>query len=461
MSDGIHPDIAIPTEDETDSEPSGLSVDLGASHALAHPDLARSRPFNTNRWGEGDRIDALIEAFFGELRATEVARHGNERRMRQHLRVVLLDLYASFLSDPMRFVAYSRNRNQYVRPERYNRLKIAYRPLMRVIDGLIELGYIENHGGFLDRTTGIGRQSRMKATQKLIHVMRLCFGVTPQIISEIPDQELVILRDSEGKEQDYADTAETVRMRSFLRNYNEVLSRAEIGLTCGPTPTRKVGCTSFSLSDRIVRRVFNNGSFEQGGRFYGGWWQATPSAARTRITINGNPTVECDYSAQHIHILYGLEGINYFERFDVGDDSYALPGYEGVDRHILKLVLLISLNVSSRESALKAIRKDLRQNHPDVSLGDLDVGGIINAFAEKHDLIIRYLFGRMGPRIQRIDSSIAERVMAPFVHEGNCILCIHDSFIVEQRYAECLTQRMENAFLEEGNISVPSIVQKS
>ena len=27
------------------------------------------------------------------------------------------------------------------------------------------------------------------------------------------------------------------------------------------------------ISNKFVRRIFNNGTFEEGGRFYGGWWQ--------------------------------------------------------------------------------------------------------------------------------------------------------------------------------------------
>ena len=43
--------------------------------------------------------------------------------------------------------------------------------------------------------------------------------------------------------------------------------------------------------ERTVRRIFNNGSFEEGGRFYGGWWERVPSRYRPQITIDGMPTV--------------------------------------------------------------------------------------------------------------------------------------------------------------------------
>ena len=61
-----------------------------------------------------------------------------------------------------------------------------------------------------------------------------------------------------------------------------------------------------NLSKRTLRRVFGRGSFERGGRFYGGWWQNIPSAYRSVISINGKPTIEMDYSQYHPNILNNL-----------------------------------------------------------------------------------------------------------------------------------------------------------
>ena len=46
-----------------------------------------------------------------------------------------------------------------------------YRPMMRVVDGLETLGYLESHKGFQDLSTGRSRQSRMMATSKLIDLI--------------------------------------------------------------------------------------------------------------------------------------------------------------------------------------------------------------------------------------------------------------------------------------------------
>src|SRR5947207_9185465 len=75
------------------------------------------------------------------------------------------------------------------------------------------------------------------------------------------------------------------------------------------------------LSGRSLVRIFNDGSFERGGRFYGGWWQGVPQHYRMHITIDGEPTVEADYSAIHPRLLYAREGMDCCgDPYDVGLD---------------------------------------------------------------------------------------------------------------------------------------------
>jgi hypothetical protein len=66
------------------------------------------------------------------------------------------------------YIGYPRSPNEYLKETRLGQMFFGYRPMMRVIDGLEALGYLENHKGFQDRSTGKSRLSRMRATQSLI-----------------------------------------------------------------------------------------------------------------------------------------------------------------------------------------------------------------------------------------------------------------------------------------------------
>ena len=39
------------------------------------------------------------------------------------------------------------------------------------------------------------------------------------------------------------------------------------------------------IDQRYLRRIFNNGSLQQGGRFYDGWWQSIPSVSSDSISL--------------------------------------------------------------------------------------------------------------------------------------------------------------------------------
>ena len=67
----------------------------------------------------------------------------------------------------------------------------------------------------------------------------------------------------------------------------------------------KKGTVDFSK--KYVRRIFNQGSFKKGGRFYGGFWQKIPREYRKFIRINYKEVVELDYSGLHINMLYAMK----------------------------------------------------------------------------------------------------------------------------------------------------------
>ena len=50
------------------------------------------------------------------------------------------------------------------------------------------------------------------------------------------------------------------------------------------------------FSKRILTRIFSNGRFDHGGRFYRAWWHNVPKEYRKYITIDGKRTCEYDYS---------------------------------------------------------------------------------------------------------------------------------------------------------------------
>lgn len=65
-----------------------------------------------------------------------------------------------------------------------------------------------------------------------------------------------------------------------------------------------------TLAQEQLHRVFNDGSFRCGGRFYGALHQGISSELRQCIRINGSPVTELDYSGFHLTMLYHMKGLS-------------------------------------------------------------------------------------------------------------------------------------------------------
>ncbi len=101
-----------------------------------------------------------------------------------------------------------------------------------------------------------------------------------------------------------------------------------------------------------LHRVFNNSSFSYGGRFYGGEYQCIPRDCRRDILINGNTTIEADFSAYHISMIYHSNNIPVLaDPYDIYNDT--------IIRNAVKLMVNTALNASSKNGAIISFRNEL------------------------------------------------------------------------------------------------------
>ena len=187
---------------------------------------------------------------------------------------------------------------------------------MAAYDGLQALGMItETKGSYLERDTGKSDITKYKVTDKLKHMLEAIEGDPFKDIKPDLDKESILLRDRVNGRRiviDYEDNDQTHSMRKNLRNINACLARhwPDLELTDDEFAQLQVRLIKdknkapVDFSKRILTRIFSNGSFEQGGRFYRAWWHNVPSELRKHITIDGKRTCEYDYSQLNPHMIY-------------------------------------------------------------------------------------------------------------------------------------------------------------
>ena len=422
---------------------------------LKAEELNNSRPLDVWRVSEYPEAQRAIDHIYQEIADAGLVSKRFASKWRDTVRAVVLDLYVAHVSDPTMYIGYSRNHNKYSQSSRYSALFFSVGILPKVVDYLKDNGYIDHHGHRHDKKNPAkSRQSRMRATSKLIDLVQDQYNVDLSMISRHKDEEVIILRDKKKKDIEYEDTPDTIRMRDNLNKINEWLEYSIILLEVTDEELKELQGRlkrKIDFTDKRLRRIFNNGSFEQGGRFYGGWWQNIPREYRKFIRVEGKDVVEVDYSGFHINMLYAMDGLDMHT-----GDVYKLPGYSNskVFRDFVKTMLLAMVNSDSRELTRKALHKEVHKKRtltlpaadiPSTKVKDLYP--VMDAFQQKHHDIADYFNSGKGIDLQNIDSHISEQVLLRFCGGKRLpVLPMHDSFIVHHHEEPKLRKAMDKAF---------------
>ena len=408
-------------------------------------DLNNSRPLDVHVWSEHPEINILVDELWARLSYNEECyskRRGPKPKAtkKKHFKCLLIDLYVGWKTDPEMYIAVHMSKSGWRTNSRYNALNLSSK-MITIIQGLVNSGWLEHHVGFE------GRLTRIRPSDKLRFLFS-CINVSRDKIDFHQNKEMLELRRSKDPavgcsvhQLEYPDTLETEQMRDLLIRYNKLLLSQKIELpvieddyverkiTRGP----QKGMVQRIYLDRgnlFVKRVFNNGSWKLGGRFYGGWWQQIPKELRNEITINGKPTIEIDYKSMHVSLLFALIGHPHeYDPYNI-DLLDELVG-RGLDqRSILKNLVLMSINSNSKKKAFSAFRSEYQQGHPCKRIKNIELEKLLNAFLTKYPSLEKFMFSGKGLELMFLDSCIAEYVIKHFTDQNVSVLSLHDSFII-------------------------------
>lgn len=397
--------------------------------------------FDVGRWSDDPRINRLARQITaGIVHNFKRGYKSYQKRYDTTIKNVLLNLLVCFDHPSAEWVAYSRNKNDYGINTRYDKLHINYGPLIKVVDTMIARGYIDNKNGI--NYIGFGRMSRMRPTAKLLRLLSQCTSVRVKCA-----KELIQLKDADKKLIDYQDTPFSRRKRRIIKRLNSVISGGSIDIQLSNQQELEYYRKNNKWIDcslNTMHRVFNNSSFEEGGRFVGGWWQWINAELRSLIRINGEPVVELDYSCFHTRMLYDIECVPQ----PLGD-MYLVDGFERA-REICKKMINVIYNAKSVEKAEQAVRigHNLKHKRPNTYTKQ-KMMDLIHGLRDKHSSIAHYFGSGIGRRLQFLDSCISERIMVTLANHGVTCLPVHDSFVVPESCERLLWDAMRREYMNE------------
>ncbi len=446
--------------DKIPSRDGGNVDEAGTEKAFIH-----SRPFDVHRWTDHPELNNCVTSLRDEVEAIEGrqrARNKNAaKKFREAIRCIVLDLYVGWKSDPGLQISIAFGANYFTPKTRYDAFYLSYRPFKAAFDGLKKLGYLTiDKKGYHDASTGTGKVTRIRATESLINRLT---GAGASIVAIIRDQreETIILKDGGKKKQvvDYADTPFTKQARRNLEKINDRLRRHWYDLDLTSELLEQLGQrlakrrkadakeTSYiDFSARTLHRVFNNSDWDQGGRFYGGWWQIVPREYRQYITIDGKWTAEIDYSGMHPVMMYSEVGV------PLPDDPYDI-GVPTATRDLIKRTFNALINAPD-----KRIQRPSSYDASEIGLSWKDFQSRI---IEAHAPILEFFYSGRGLFLQAQDAKIAETVMLKFASMNYPCLPVHDSFIVHHALADELDDIMMEEFQQSTGVHISRKAKES
>lgn len=264
----------------------------------------------------------------------------------------------------------------------------------------------------------------------------------------------------DGQFVDFEADDQSRQWTTQLAAYNAFLAEQDIAIALSRAETarfvrrqngyRKAGTPSLKqpdLTNKSLFRQFNCGGFEAGGRLYGAWWVNCPSDLRPLITINGEPTVELDFSGCSVRMLYhrnnlpfegdvyGLEAVDAFVEANRLPKKRFRPGIKRLSQ------VLFNSEKGARPENMKL--KGDEKVRPWFTEERL-----LKMLREKHAPIAHEFQSEAWKWTQREDSEIALTVISNLMEKGIVALPIHDSFIVVDGEEQILTDEMNKCYLD-------------
>ena len=220
------------------------------------------------------------------------------------------------------------------------------------------------------------------------------------------------------------EPADTFRREIDRLNYS--YTQAELG--CSRLPDGRL-C---DLSNRYLRRHFNNGRLDHGGRLFGAFWMDIKAKYRLEcLTINGERVVSLDFGQCAVRIAYGYAGVPV-----PNGDLYQVGN---LNRTGVKKVINSLLHSS------KELTRFPRESRP--HFGDGFSFGQVVRFIAAHHSPIAHLFGTgFGIAGFFVESQVIVKSLLDLMEMGVTALPVHDCVLVPRSAALTAKQVLLNNF---------------
>jgi hypothetical protein len=258
-------------------------------------------------------------------------------------------------------------------------------------------------------------------------------------INVIELREVKAYGQAKGKLIKYPETELTTQYRDEMEQINAYLRDSDICYQ---------GDRDVDDSCVELKRIFNNGSFEQGGRLFGGFWISMKSADLRDITIDDEWVTALDYGQMAIRLAYSLaKAPIHFE------DAYTLDRKTDSAREVIKKLMNIMLNAPTTKTW--SAPKRMAERHKDSDFQRK----LMTEIEEFHKPIAHLFGGQYGMKFMFLESEILIDVLLELNSKGIVALPIHDCILVKESAHKTAKEVMLRVFKQHTNLDATVAVE--
>lgn len=388
----------------------------------------RDRAFNPWRFAASERAKAIVAEAIGMVEAYEDHRAPRKRKRKAEdqrtfeatVEAILCDLINHELVGFPKHVHITRSKQVLGVANRY-KASAMNQKLPDILDKLAkpELDYIHIQNGH-QAIFGVARRTTIRPAGRLLDRIKES-GIRLADLGQHPHGDVIFLRETKIDPRvrpsiiPFVDTPETDRLRSQMQAINSWLMSADVAFDPDLLTGKPV---NVDPRQRVLRRIFSRGRFDNGGRLFGGFWmQLSKEQREEALFINGDDIVELDYRQMAPRLFYASKGMQPPDK-----DLYAVPGYEKHRDGIKKVM-------NSMFFAVKPITQMPRGVRPtfDKKRHILDV---IEAITAYHPDIADLFHRGLGHEAQFTESQIMVDILLALRDMDIVALPIHDAILV-------------------------------
>lgn len=384
---------------------------------------------------------ALIADVAGQVQALEEFHQLRRRRRRGADQQVFLATIAAVISDvvhreltePGAWVAIPLSKQKLGGTHRA-RARALNSTLPQILARLAmpEMDFVEMQKGYRS-PFGEGRQTVIRRGRRLLTRMA-DHGITQADLKcdpkVLPDPLVVRAKKvagAKGKRCDVPKTETAARYRAEMDQINTAIAAVSLS-------------SPFGTDQRFLRRIFNNGSIDQGGRLYGGFWQGLSKEQRLwGVRIDDEPIVALDFGQMAVRIAYSFVGAT-----PPTDDLYRVPRFE-FHRKGIKAVLNAML--SSDQVPMRFPMGTRSLFHRSTKVGD-----VVQAIRRRHPALDPLFATAACHRTFNVESNILVGVLLRLIDAGVTALPIHDCLLVARSRKGITRKTMLDVFQEHTGI---------